>query len=126
MDGIHVDSSLLGKIKLIQESMDLRIKSSHCEVSVLALTGPVYITSLHLGFSHLQDGNKYNATPMGSLPGLSNSLYVKYLVQCQHIAIINRGCTLLSLLLFMAFSFGGEMNISTLVVRIQLYVRLLI
>ena len=63
---------------------------------------------------------------MGSLPGLSNSIYVKYLVQCQHIAIINRGCALLSLLLFMAFSFGGEMNISTLVVKIQLYVRLLI
>ena len=50
MDGIHVNSSLLGKIKLIQESTDLRIRSSYCEVSVLALTGPVYITSLHLGF----------------------------------------------------------------------------
>ena len=60
---------------------------------------------------------------MGSLPGLSNSIHVKYLAQCEHIAVLNKGCPLLSLLLLLAFSFGGEMNISTLVVRIQLYLR---
>ena len=61
---------------------------------------------------------------MGSLSGLSNSIHVRGLAWCRHIATLNKCCPLLPLLpLLLAFSFSGEMSISTLVVRSQLYVR---